>query len=86
LLFELIQSRVGDACFHGDAETCQSKAMTLVAAAGRVDSVTITGDGKDRVIVVGEGVDSINLTSNLCKMWAAPRHATHGGRRGQEEG
>jgi hypothetical protein len=58
--------------------------MALVAAAGRVDSVAITGDGKDRVVV--EGVDSINLTSNLCKMWAAPRHVTHGGRRGQEEG
>ena len=60
--------------------------MALVAAMGRVDSMVITGDGKDQVVIVGEGVDSINITSNLCKMWAAPWHATQGGRRGQEEG
>ncbi|RLN09013.1 uncharacterized protein C2845_PM11G09430 [Panicum miliaceum] len=39
--------------------------MALVAAAGGVDSVAIAGADRDQVVVVGEGVDSIHLTSAL---------------------
>ncbi|TVU29514.1 hypothetical protein EJB05_21084, partial [Eragrostis curvula] len=48
-------------------DKCRSKAMALVAAAGGVDSVAIAGDAKDQLVVVGDGVDSINLTSSLRK-------------------
>ncbi|TVU29519.1 hypothetical protein EJB05_21089, partial [Eragrostis curvula] len=48
-------------------DKCRSKAMALVAAAGGVDSVAIAGDAKDQLVVVGDGVDSINLTSTLRK-------------------
>ncbi|CAN6273244.1 unnamed protein product [Urochloa humidicola] len=41
-------------------DKCRSKAMSLVAATGGVDSVAIAG-------VVGDGVDSIQLTSALRK-------------------
>jgi len=47
-------------------DKCRSKAMALVAAAaGGVDSVAIAGTDRDQVVVVGEGVDSIHLTSAL---------------------
>jgi len=36
---------------------CRSKAMALVAGATGVSSVEVTGDGKDRLQVVGDGVD-----------------------------
>ncbi|TVU29515.1 hypothetical protein EJB05_21085 [Eragrostis curvula] len=48
-------------------DKCRSKAMSLVAATGGVDSVELAGDAKDQVVVVGEGVDSIKLTSALRK-------------------
>jgi hypothetical protein len=48
------------------SDKSRSKAMALVAATGGVDSVAIDG-GKDQVVVVGEGVDSIKLTSDLRK-------------------
>ncbi|XP_062217433.1 disease resistance protein Piks-1-like [Phragmites australis] len=48
-------------------DKCRSKAMALVAAASGVDSVAIAGDDKDQVVVVGDGVDSIKLTSALRK-------------------
>ena len=46
-------------------DKCRAKAMALVAAAGGVDSVAIAGADRDQVVVVGEGVDSIHLTSAL---------------------
>ncbi|RLM78334.1 late embryogenesis abundant protein D-34-like [Panicum miliaceum] len=49
------------------SDRCRSRAMALVAATGWVDSVALAGDGKDQVVVVGEGVDSIKLTSALRK-------------------
>ncbi|CAN6273243.1 unnamed protein product, partial [Urochloa humidicola] len=48
-------------------DKCRSKAMSLVAATGGVDSVAIAGADRDQVVVVGDGVDSIQLTSALRK-------------------
>ncbi|TVU29517.1 hypothetical protein EJB05_21087 [Eragrostis curvula] len=48
-------------------DKCRSKAMSLVAAMGGVDSVALAGDAKDQVVVVGDGVDSVKLTSALRK-------------------
>jgi hypothetical protein len=49
------------------SDKCRSKAMALVASTGGVSSVALAGDGKDQVVVVGEGVDSIKLTEALRK-------------------
>ncbi|TVU29522.1 hypothetical protein EJB05_21092, partial [Eragrostis curvula] len=46
---------------------CRSKAMALVAATGGVDSVALAGDAKDQLVVVGNDVDSVKLTSALRK-------------------
>ncbi|XP_062222922.1 disease resistance protein Pikm1-TS-like isoform X2 [Phragmites australis] len=48
-------------------DKCRSKAMALVAATGGVDSVALAGDARDQVVVVGDGVDSVKLTSALRK-------------------
>ncbi|KAG2651906.1 disease resistance protein Pikm1-TS-like [Panicum virgatum] len=71
-------------------DKCRSKAMALVAAAGGVDSVAIIGADRDQVVVMGEGVDSIHLTSALRRKvgpthilpngqsaWGGGRSATH---------
>ncbi|TVU15653.1 hypothetical protein EJB05_39185, partial [Eragrostis curvula] len=42
-------------------EKSRSKAMALVARTDGVISVGITGDGKDRLEVVGDGVDTVCL-------------------------
>ncbi|XP_037474024.1 heavy metal-associated isoprenylated plant protein 47-like [Triticum dicoccoides] len=44
---------------------CRSKALALVAATPGVDSAALAGDRKDQLVVVGHGVDSVNLTSAL---------------------
>uniref|UniRef100_A0A0D9W615 HMA domain-containing protein n=1 Tax=Leersia perrieri TaxID=77586 RepID=A0A0D9W615_9ORYZ len=48
-------------------ERSRSKAMALVARAAGVISVGITGDGQDRLEVVGDGVDAVRLVSCLRK-------------------
>ncbi|XP_066318741.1 heavy metal-associated isoprenylated plant protein 47-like [Miscanthus floridulus] len=48
-------------------DKCRSKAMALAAATGGVDSMALDGEGRDKVVVMGEGVDSIKLTSALRK-------------------
>ncbi|KAM0830047.1 hypothetical protein ACQ4PT_066478 [Festuca glaucescens] len=47
------------------SDRCRPKAMALVAAARGVDSVALAGDTKDQVVVVGDGVDPVKLTSAL---------------------
>lgn len=49
------------------SERSRSKAMSLVAATGGVDSVALDGQGRDKVVVVGEGVDPVELTRALRK-------------------
>ncbi|TXG67414.1 hypothetical protein EZV62_008689 [Acer yangbiense] len=45
---------------------CWSKAMKIVAAAeGEIISVAWEGEGKDKMVVVGDGVDVATLTTKL---------------------
>ncbi|KAK3144518.1 hypothetical protein QOZ80_4AG0314150 [Eleusine coracana subsp. coracana] len=46
-------------------EKSRSKAMAMAARANGVISVGITGDAKDRLEVVGDGVDSVCLVRCL---------------------
>ncbi|XP_062225881.1 heavy metal-associated isoprenylated plant protein 16-like [Phragmites australis] len=48
-------------------EKSRSKAMALVAKADGVSSMGVTSDGKDRLEVVGDGVDTICLVRCLRK-------------------
>ncbi|CAN6179423.1 unnamed protein product, partial [Urochloa humidicola] len=47
------------------SEKTRSKAMALVAKAGGVSSMGVTGDGKDQLEVVGDGVDTVCLVQCL---------------------
>ncbi|KAL5215721.1 hypothetical protein ABZP36_007122 [Zizania latifolia] len=48
-------------------EKMRSRAMELVAGAPGVSSVAVTGDDKDRLEVIGDGVDSVCLVRCLRK-------------------
>ncbi|WOK92019.1 hypothetical protein Cni_G00710 [Canna indica] len=50
-----------------NCDKCRTKAMKLVASAGRVDSVALAGDSRDQLVVVGDGVDAVYLTCILRK-------------------
>ncbi|KAM0857858.1 hypothetical protein ACQ4PT_048200 [Festuca glaucescens] len=49
------------------SDRSRSKAMALVAATSGVDSVALAGDPNDQVVVVGDGVDPVKLTTALRK-------------------
>uniref|UniRef100_A0A5B6ZLH3 HMA domain-containing protein n=2 Tax=Davidia involucrata TaxID=16924 RepID=A0A5B6ZLH3_DAVIN len=46
---------------------CKSKALQIASVADGVTSVAIAGKDKDQVVVIGEGVDAVCLTSSLRK-------------------
>ncbi|KAL6845831.1 hypothetical protein ACP4OV_024406 [Aristida adscensionis] len=48
-------------------EKSRSKAMALVARADGVSSMGVTGDGRDRLEVVGDGIDPVCLVNYLRK-------------------
>ncbi|KAK3142336.1 hypothetical protein QOZ80_4BG0345250 [Eleusine coracana subsp. coracana] len=48
-------------------EKSRSKAMALVARADGVSSMGVTGDGKNKLEVVGDGVDTVCLVKCLRK-------------------
>lgn len=50
---------------HMECDRCRSKALALVAATAGVDSVALAGDARDQVVVVGDDVDPVKLTSAL---------------------
>ncbi|KAL6332795.1 hypothetical protein AAG906_015058 [Vitis piasezkii] len=52
---------------HMNCQKCRSKALQIVAEGEGVDFVAIEGDQKDKVVVIGVGVDPIKLTCNLRK-------------------
>ncbi|XP_054819065.1 disease resistance protein Pik-1-like, partial [Prosopis cineraria] len=55
-------------------ESCRSKALKIASkATGRVNSVALEGADRDRVVVVGEDVDSVCLAKDLRKKFG---HAT----------
>ncbi|KAL3517138.1 hypothetical protein ACH5RR_024040 [Cinchona calisaya] len=45
----------------------QSKAMKLAAAVQGVETVSFQGGEKDQIMVIGEGIDAVNLTFLLRK-------------------
>ncbi|KAA8539076.1 hypothetical protein F0562_025768 [Nyssa sinensis] len=48
-------------------DKCKSKALQTASAADGVNSVAIAGKDKDEVVVIGDGVDAVRLTSLLRK-------------------
>ncbi|KAH7689108.1 Copper chaperone domain-containing protein [Dioscorea alata] len=50
-----------------NCEKCRIKAMKIVAATEGVESVSVEGKDNDQLVVIGDGVDSIRLTSKLRK-------------------
>ncbi|TXG67639.1 hypothetical protein EZV62_008914 [Acer yangbiense] len=46
---------------------CRSKALEIAAVADGVISVAWEGEDKDKVVVIGDGVDAATLTRNLSK-------------------
>uniref|UniRef100_A0ACD5V6Z4 Uncharacterized protein n=1 Tax=Avena sativa TaxID=4498 RepID=A0ACD5V6Z4_AVESA len=52
---------------HMTCDKCRSKALGLVASNHGVESVGIEGDDRDRLAVVGNGLDAANLTACLRK-------------------
>ncbi|XP_028797373.1 heavy metal-associated isoprenylated plant protein 47-like [Neltuma alba] len=48
-------------------EKCRSKAMKIAAVRPGVMSVSIEGEGRDQLVVTGDGVDSVELTNVLRK-------------------
>ncbi|KAJ0100937.1 hypothetical protein Patl1_04004 [Pistacia atlantica] len=48
-------------------DKCRSKAMETAAAADGVISVALDGEYKDKVVVIGDGVDAADLTIQLNK-------------------
>ncbi|PNT68930.1 heavy metal-associated isoprenylated plant protein 47 [Brachypodium distachyon] len=66
------------------SDKCRSKVMALVAAFAGVHSVSLAGDDKDQVVVVGDGVDPVNLTNALRKK-VGPAELVHFGDAKKEE-
>ncbi|XP_021906006.1 heavy metal-associated isoprenylated plant protein 47-like [Carica papaya] len=48
-------------------DKCRIKALTVAADSDGVTSMGFEGEGKDRLVVIGEGVDSVKLTERLRK-------------------
>ncbi|KAL0301352.1 UNVERIFIED_CONTAM: Disease resistance protein Pik-1 [Sesamum radiatum] len=48
-------------------DKCRSKALKIVVGTTGVESAALTGEGKDQVEVVGDGIDSVKLTRRLRK-------------------
>ncbi|KAF3964276.1 hypothetical protein ACB098_06G008300 [Castanea mollissima] len=48
-------------------EKCRIKAMKIASNTNGVISVAVEGSDKDHLVVIGEGVDSANLTGSLRK-------------------
>ncbi|XP_030929460.1 heavy metal-associated isoprenylated plant protein 47-like [Quercus lobata] len=50
-----------------NCDKCTRKAMKIACKANGVNSVAIEGSDRDQLVVIGEGVDSANLTCSLRK-------------------
>ncbi|KAI9109025.1 hypothetical protein K1719_019980 [Acacia pycnantha] len=48
-------------------EKCRSKAMKIAAVRPGVNSMSIEGDGRDQLVVTGQGIDSVELVNILRK-------------------
>ncbi|KAE9614963.1 hypothetical protein Lal_00048341 [Lupinus albus] len=54
-------------------EKCRNKAMKIAAASQGVNSVSLEGESRNQVVVIGNGIDSVCLTNKLRKKFL---HAT----------
>ncbi|KAI9076081.1 hypothetical protein K1719_041942 [Acacia pycnantha] len=52
---------------HMCCQKCRTKALKLVASANGVSFVGLEGDEREKVVVIGEGVDAVKLTNCLRK-------------------
>ncbi|KAK7331180.1 hypothetical protein VNO77_25398 [Canavalia gladiata] len=50
-----------------NCQKCRTKALQVASGTNGVNSVSIEGESKDRVVVIGDGVDAANLTSCMRK-------------------
>ncbi|KAL3631527.1 hypothetical protein CASFOL_024511 [Castilleja foliolosa] len=48
-------------------QKCQSKALKIAVGIPGVESVELAGKEKDQVVVIGDGIDSVELTRRLRK-------------------
>ncbi|XP_020535823.2 disease resistance protein Pik-1-like [Jatropha curcas] len=46
---------------------CRTEALKVVAKADGVNFLGLEGENKERVVVIGDGVDAVNLATNLRK-------------------
>ncbi|WJX23090.1 hypothetical protein P8452_12335 [Trifolium repens] len=52
---------------HMSCQKCRTKAFKVVAAAYGVNFVGLEGEEKDKLVVIGDGVDAVKLTNCLRK-------------------
>ncbi|KAK1391439.1 heavy metal-associated isoprenylated plant protein 47-like [Heracleum sosnowskyi] len=50
-----------------DRKKSRKKAMKIAATAFGVESVALTGDDRDQIVVIGEGIDTVELAKLLRK-------------------
>ncbi|KAK7303455.1 hypothetical protein RJT34_14362 [Clitoria ternatea] len=50
-----------------NCQKCRTKALQVASGTNGVNSVSIEGENKDQVVVIGDGVDAANLTSCIRK-------------------
>ncbi|KAI9091400.1 hypothetical protein K1719_028211 [Acacia pycnantha] len=48
-------------------QKCRAKALSVAAGSNGVDFVGLEGEEKDKVVVIGEGVDAAKLASSMRK-------------------
>ncbi|XP_014518246.1 heavy metal-associated isoprenylated plant protein 47 [Vigna radiata var. radiata] len=48
-------------------QKCRTKALMLGAAANGVNFVGLEGESKEKLVVIGDGVDAVKLTNSLRK-------------------
>ncbi|KAI4307814.1 hypothetical protein L6164_030955 [Bauhinia variegata] len=54
-----------------DCEKCRRKAMKIASVAQGVNSIALEEEEKDRLVTIGDGVDSVCLTKHLRKSYAS---------------
>ncbi|KAF3338286.1 Heavy-metal-associated domain-containing protein [Carex littledalei] len=75
-------------------DKCRTKAMELVASADGINSVTLAGEDRNQLVVVGDGVDAVSLASilrkkvgptDIIKVGEAPNKTGNGKKNGKNE-
>ncbi|XWS73680.1 hypothetical protein CRYUN_Cryun02cG0149300 [Craigia yunnanensis] len=50
-----------------NCQKCRTEALKVAAKHEGVDFVGLEGEQKDKVVVIGDGIDAVKLTTNLRK-------------------